>query len=196
MGARRLDAGVEAGDIRVLVERATPEQRRPSNRSEDTRLRRQVALKFLPADLARDSQALDRFQRETRAASALNHPHIGIVHDIDEADGEPFMAMELLEGQTLKARMLAKRLAVDEILAVALEVADGLDAAHAQGMIHRDIRPANIFVTRRGLAKILEFGLAKRAREPHADTEAATVLPASAPGEFLTSPGTALGTVA
>jgi non-specific serine/threonine protein kinase len=113
-------------------------------RAEDTRLRRQVALKFLPADLARDPQALDRFRRETRAASALNHPHIGIVHDIDEADGEPFMAMELLEGQTRKARMLAKRLAVDEILAVALEVADGLDAAHAQGMIHRDIRPANI----------------------------------------------------
>src|SRR5512139_1421383 len=166
-------------------------------RAEDLRLGRQVALKFLPSDLARDPQALDRFEREARAASALNHPHICTIHDIDEAEGQHFITMELLEGQTLKQRLLGPRLGVDEILTVALGVTDALEAAHAAGIIHRDIKPANIFVTRRGLTKILDFGLAKLAPGRGAAAEAPTALPRSETvSDQLTSPGTTVGTVA
>jgi len=159
-------------------------------KAEDTRLKRPVALKFLSEALSRDRHALERFEREAQAASALNHPHICTIYDIDEHEGQHFIAMELLEGQTLRQWIVGKRLGVDEILTVALEVADGLEAAHARGIIHRDIKPANIFVTRRGQAKILDFGLAKLAPERLAAAETLT-----AP-EPLTSPGTAAGTVA
>jgi len=166
-------------------------------KAEDTRLKRSVALKFLPDELSRDRHALERFEREAQAASALNHPHICTVYDIGEHEGQHFIAMELLEGETLKQRMVGKRLAVDEVLAVALEVADGLEAAHAKGIIHRDIKPANIFITRRGQGKILDFGLAKLAPERHVASEAPTAMPGSeGEPELLTSPGTAVGTVA
>jgi len=159
-------------------------------KAEDTRLKRPVALKFLSEALYLERQALERFEREAQTASVLNHPHICTIYDIDEHEGRHFIAMELLEGQTLKQRIVGKRLGVDEILTVALEVADGLEAAHARGIIHRDIKPANIFITLRGQAKILDFGLAKLAPERYAATETLT-----AP-EPLTTPGTAAGTVA
>jgi serine/threonine protein kinase len=165
-------------------------------RAEDTRLKRPVALKFLSEELSKDRRALERFEREAQAASALNHPHICTIYDVDEHKGRHFIAMELLEGQTLRRRIIGKRLEIDEILTVALEVADGLEAAHSRGIIHRDIKPANVFITGRGQAKILDFGLAKLAPERRADIEtSSTLLAPSLVPEQLTSPGTAIGTV-
>jgi len=159
-------------------------------KAEDTTLGRFVALKFLPEAVSKDRHALERFQREAKAASALNHPNICTIHEIDQYEGQHFIAMELLEGKTLKERILGKPLQIDEILDFGIQIAGGLDAAHTEGIIHRDLKPGNIFLTKRGYAKVLDFGLAKLGeRREKADSAAST----KATEEMLTSPGTAVG---